>query len=235
MPELEPIDYDPFSAAAYRMRQSVQPTGGRQEGAFTSGVENFLPQAHEQMIETAMRAAWGDPGASTDIAMSMLMPGRPPGALGSGAARFTGAGEKFDIGQLAKDKQAPEKLYHVVSPQHEPGAPLRSLYSQYGDAAYDLFAEKWPEAGNLNQEHAHRVFFYDNLAEAQSHAKQFGGRIIGVDPSKVEGLHFDTLERPYGKSGYWTTTRDVPAGAQTEAGQFAKGGSKVGAAGATVR
>lgn len=117
----------------------------------------------------------------------------------------------------------PKELYHVVGPDYQ----VRSLYNRLGDKAYDAHAERWPESGNLGQEHAHKTFFYDNPADARSFADTFGGRILKVDPSKVEGLHLDKSEASGawgGHPGFWATGEHVPEDALRPFGQTNKVG-----------
>jgi hypothetical protein len=112
---------------------------------------------------------------------------------------------------MAGGKGIPKELYHVAGPEYQSGSPLQSLYRRLGNEAYDEFAKRWPEAGDLGQYHAHNTFFYDNLADALDHADNFGGKVLKVDPSQVGGLTRDKLERPHGaKEGYFVTTEDVP-------------------------
>ncbi len=131
----------------------------------------------------------------------------PIGPPGVGKALKAGAG-MLESGIM---RNLPKELFHVVGSDYKSGEPLRSLYNQHGTAAYDKFAERWPEAGDLGQYHAHNVFFYDTMKEAQDHAETFGGKVLKIDPSKIDALKRDKLEVPYGKkSGYWVTDRDVP-------------------------
>jgi hypothetical protein len=102
--------------------------------------------------------------------------------------------------------KTPKELYHVVGPEYQQGQPLKSLYSRKGDKAYDEFAAKWPDAGDLALDHPHKIFFYEDAAKAAEHAADLGGRVVKVDPSKVSGLQFDKLEKP----GYYVTRDDVP-------------------------
>ena len=127
-------------------------------------------------------------------------------------------------GTLKGGMKPPSELYHVAGSGYKAGQPLQSLYKRLGDKAYEAYAERWPEAGDMGQYHAHQTFFYDNLKEAQEHVEAFGGQVIKVDPSKVKGLSRDNLEIPYGKKeGYWVTGEDVPANALTfnQASNFA--------------
>jgi len=110
--------------------------------------------------------------------------------------------------RMVDDREVPDTLYHVVGDDYVEGQPLKSLYQQHGDDAYDMFAEKWPEAGDATLSHPHRIFFYETEEAARDHADTFGGRVMKVDPSQIddEFLRFDTEERP----GFWVSTGQVP-------------------------
>ncbi len=112
------------------------------------------------------------------------------------------------VRRMIDDREVPDTLYHVVGDGYQEGQPLRSLYDQHGDNAYDMFAEKWPEAGDAALDHPHRIFFYDTEEAARDHAEEFGGRVVKVDPSLIddESLRFDTQEAP----GYWVSLDRVP-------------------------
>lgn len=142
-------------------------------------------------------------GRAADLA-SLIMSGTfgiPPNKniLGSGP-----------ILKNAKDMSIPKELYHVAGSEYEAGQPLRSLYSRKGNDAYDEFARRWPESGNLGQYHAHKVMFFDNKEMALDHAILTDGTVLTVNPSKVTGLTFDKLEKSKGFPGYWSTKDDVP-------------------------
>jgi hypothetical protein len=115
------------------------------------------------------------------------------------------------MNEIVGRKKPPKVLYHVVGPDYRDGEPLISLYRQHKDDAYDIFNTRWPDNGGIGHYHAHYIFFYDNLKDAKSHALQFGGKILAVDPEWIEDLRFETLERP----GYWITPYDVPPEALT--------------------
>lgn len=78
------------------------------------------------------------------------------------------------------------KLYHVCN--NWDNKDLESLYKQYGNEAYDIYAERWPEAGELAQAHIDYIHLYDTLEEAQEHAENFSGEILVVefDPDNLE-------------------------------------------------
>lgn len=97
-------------------------------------------------------------------------------------------------------------LYHVVGDGWD-GKELLSLHDQYGDDAYDIFAERWPEADGLGIYHAHRIFFYDTLADAQDHAAELGGKVLKIDADKIsDQIKIDDLECPF-----YVSTEPVPA------------------------
>jgi hypothetical protein len=70
------------------------------------------------------------------------------------------------------------ELYHVC--EDWDGGDLKSLYRQHGDDAYDMFAEKWPEAGGLGDYHIMYVHLYSSLKAAQDHSEAFGGEILVI-------------------------------------------------------
>lgn len=82
-------------------------------------------------------------------------------------------------------------IYHVAPADHS--GNLESLYSLHGDDAYEMYADRWPEAGELAQYHAHYVHCYDSLDEAREHAAQWGGKIYAIDTSEIE-VERDNLE-----------------------------------------
>jgi hypothetical protein len=107
------------------------------------------------------------------------------------------------------DRPVPSVLYHVAGRGYKVGQPLTSLYSRHGTAAYDKFNRRWPESGGLGEYHAHYVMFYDNLADARAHARS--GKVLAIDPTKLDDLRFDQLEQP----GFFVSASDVPADAIT--------------------
>ncbi len=83
--------------------------------------------------------------------------------------------------------------YHVAKDWD--GEAIESLYDQYGDEAYDIYAEKWPEAGELAQYHAHVVHLYADRKQAEEHADTFGGDVLVIDDQDDElEITIDTLE-----------------------------------------
>lgn len=88
------------------------------------------------------------------------------------------------------------KYYHVAEKWN--GEALESLYSQHGDDAYDLFAERWPEGISLAYEHAGRIHMHASLKEAESHKREHGGEILEItlDEDAKEEVFFmiDDLE-----------------------------------------
>jgi len=70
-------------------------------------------------------------------------------------------------------------IYHVAPADHS--GNILSLYAQHGDAAYEMYADRWPEAGELAQYHAHYIHCYDSLDDARAHAEQHGGKVYEID------------------------------------------------------
>jgi hypothetical protein len=102
-------------------------------------------------------------------------------------------------------RKIPPRLYHVVGDNWRPGQPLQSLYRQHGNDSYERFGQRWPDAADFAEYHAHLIFFYDNSRDAEEHAASLGGRVVQVDPDQID-LRWDDLEAP----GYWVTPYDVP-------------------------
>jgi hypothetical protein len=82
-------------------------------------------------------------------------------------------------------------IYHVAPTDHT--GDLLSLYAQHGDAAYDLFSERWPDAGGLCHYHPHYVHCYDTLAEAMEHVEAWGGKVYAIQCAEVD-VERDSLE-----------------------------------------
>lgn len=73
--------------------------------------------------------------------------------------------------------------YYHVAPCWD-GTDLTSLRTQWaGDegAALDEFLTRWPEAGELAPEHISYVHLYADLADAQAHARDFGGEVLVIE------------------------------------------------------
>lgn len=85
-----------------------------------------------------------------------------------------------------------KKLMYHVAPEGHSGN-LLSLYKQYGDDAYQMYAGRWPESGNLAQDHAHYVHLHDNLKDAKAFAAQRGGKIYSIDPSMLADDWIDVI------------------------------------------
>lgn len=127
-----------------------------------------------------------------------FIPGPGPAKVGGSLlAGLMGAGMK---------RVLPEELFHVVGKKYKEGQPLRSLVDQYGDKAYNMFNKRWPDTGaDMGIYHARQTMFYDNLKDAQEHAQSYGGKVLKVDPKKVNELFFDEAEKP----GFWSTRERV--------------------------
>lgn len=84
-------------------------------------------------------------------------------------------------------------IYHVAPAEHT--GDLLSLYRQHREEAYELYAERWPEAGELGQYHAHYIHCYATLEEARAHTS---GKIYAIDVAAMEDdfmdVVIDTLE-----------------------------------------
>ena len=82
-------------------------------------------------------------------------------------------------------------IYHVAPANHV--GDLESLYALHGEEAYEIYADRWPEAGELAQYHVHYVHCYDSLEEARAHAAQLGGKIYEICTEHLE-IERDNLE-----------------------------------------
>lgn len=85
------------------------------------------------------------------------------------------------------------KLYHVCPTWN--GSDLESLYRQHKDEAYEMYADKWPEAGELAQYHTHYIHLHSTLDDAQEYADEYGGEILVIEALDDElDVETDTLE-----------------------------------------
>lgn len=83
-------------------------------------------------------------------------------------------------------------LYHVANKWD--GQKLESLYNQIGEEAYEEYANKWPEAAELAQEHAHYVHCYETLEDALNHKQEFGGEVLKIELDEFVEVEIDNLE-----------------------------------------
>lgn len=86
------------------------------------------------------------------------------------------------------------KLYHVAKDYD--GGDLESLYVREGNDAFDIYAEKWPEAGELGQYHVMYVHCHDNLKDAESFVDTYGGKVLEINADDLD-VEMDTLEYPH--------------------------------------
>ena len=78
------------------------------------------------------------------------------------------------------------KTYYHVAGNDYRGGDILSLYARMGDAAYDEFANRWPEAAEMAFAHAHYVFLYQDRSDADDHAAAFGGQVVAVDGTGLD-------------------------------------------------
>lgn len=174
-----------------------QPSG---LGMLASGAYDYLGNLAKRAMGNSAQAVQGgayNPAPSLEAAMLSMGTGAIAGVPLRGTETVLGSG------LVRPNMKPPSELYHVAGPEYSAGEPLKSLYARKGPAAYDEYAARWPEAGDLVQYHPHQNFFYHTMEDAQNHAADFGGKILKIDSSKVDGLHFDKNE------GFWTTREDV--------------------------
>lgn len=82
-------------------------------------------------------------------------------------------------------------LYHVAKDYD--GGDLQSLYEQHGNDAYDMYIDKWPEAGELVFYHVHYIHLHNSLDDAQEFVDEFGGEILVIDDADLT-VERDNLE-----------------------------------------
>jgi hypothetical protein len=80
-----------------------------------------------------------------------------------------------------------------------------------GDAAYEEYATRWPEAGGVGLYHAHWVHLYATPEEAENHQDDFGGTILQINSAGLE-IEEDTLE----DAGTYYVMDRIPASNITE-------------------
>lgn len=87
-------------------------------------------------------------------------------------------------------------IYHVAPADHT--GDILSLHKMHGGEAYEMYAVRWPESGNLGTVHAHYVHCYDSLDEAREHAAQHGGKVYEINTDAMADdmiqIERDTLE-----------------------------------------
>jgi len=164
-------------AAANQMFNPVEAIGGSM-------------RASERMFDPET-SGWGRVEAAGDMlsgVAGVVAPTIATAKLGGPAAdalvdTLTG------FGASAKDFGADEsgalRLFHVA-PDSYNGGDLLSLHQQMGEDAYEEFAKRWPESGDLGQAHADKIFMFDNIDEASSYRDWRGGKIVEIDPDMVD-------------------------------------------------
>lgn len=98
------------------------------------------------------------------------------------------------------------KVYHVT--KNWDGGDLESLYDQHGDEAYDIFAEKWPEAGGMAASHIHLIHLHDNINDAKRFQAEFGGEILEIEIDS-DNVEIDTIEYPHPTTRYSIDAQDI--------------------------
>lgn len=120
------------------------------------------------------------------------------------------AGPRNALADFAQAEDGGIRLWHVA-PKKYNGGDLLSLYEQSGDKAYAKFAKRWPEGADLAPYHAHRVFAFDNLEEAQKYAAAKRGKVLEINADGLD-VKVDNLEIPYGrKQGFPYVDDRIPA------------------------
>jgi hypothetical protein len=85
-------------------------------------------------------------------------------------------------------------LYHVS--ENWDGGDLLSLYRQIGTDAYEEYADRWPDAGELGVYHVHYIHLHSTLGEAKAFADEFGGEILEINADDLD-IEMDRLEYPH--------------------------------------
>lgn len=88
-----------------------------------------------------------------------------------------------------------QTIYHVAQDGWD-GADLLSLYAQYRDDAYDQYAERWPDAGELCYEHAHYVHCHASLSDATAFQADHGGDLLIISLDE-DDIVMDVAEYPH--------------------------------------
>ncbi len=131
------IDDDPFARAALRTQRSVRPPGGRQEGAATFVLENYLPHVANQLLTLPQRAFEAserlrltgeyDPGPALEAALLTLGTGlRPGGPLRPG--KIADAGRTSDVLDPLAGKPTSGRTAGLHAPPHKPPRPFSADY-----------------------------------------------------------------------------------------------------------
>ena len=94
------------------------------------------------------------------------------------------------------------KYYHVCADGWD-GEDLESLYTIYGEKAYDMFQEKWPETGDMCFTHAHMVHMHLTLDDAVEYQGEYGGEIVEISTEDLD-IIIDYEEYPH------PVTKNVP-------------------------
>lgn len=201
-----PISDDPFERAAFRTRQSVQPDGGRLEGAATTVLENYLPHAANQLQTLPQRAFEAserhrltgqyDPGPAVETALMMLgLRGLPAVAHRPGIARR--AGEHWD-GAMNPMASKSASLYNP------PVKPQRPFELDYPPAKYPHGAPA-DATGRLTRDIEGRPL----VAERVVGRRTLGGPDEALTPAELDPL----AEKMFGRRPEVVAASSLPRGA----------------------
>ena len=192
------------SAAAQRMRDAVRPMGGRQEGAATKVLENYLPHAARNLAslpERAMHAAGDlhrtgeyDAGPALEAAMMTVgAPGTPKGALGANIRAFhnsADAAKDFIVNKPRAGNTFGPAVYAGPQPQKSFGPHTYELNVGGKEAFVDV--SNAADVARFNREHGTnlQVGGYFNR---ESEANQFADRLRERGFDRFDAMNADQL------------------------------------------
>ena len=189
------IDDDPFTRAAARTRQSVQPPFGRQPGIATLLLQNLVPaavqgvpaavQAIATLPQRAMKAAGDlhktgeyDPGPAVETAMLMVgSPLTPAGALGSAARRPP---PRLPMDRASRMQRARE-LGYADEPFYR-GERTGALSDEYPRGGYfsrdKSYADGFAQVGGRPEAREFRLDLRNALKDYQPVTAEQYGRVV---------------------------------------------------------
>jgi hypothetical protein len=104
---------------------------------------------------------------------------------------------KKEVKTMNKErKETPEQaIYYHVTAKWD-GQDLESLYDRYGEKAYDMYADRWPDAEELAYAHAHIIHLHATEAKTKEYAEVYGGEILIInDRDNDLDVEIDGLEK----------------------------------------
>lgn len=86
--------------------------------------------------------------------------------------------------------------YHVA--EKWDGEAIESLFDRFGNDAEQMFIERWPDCGELSQDHPYVIHLHDNLSDAEEYVeylKSEGAQTAQI--LKIDGTNLDIEEDNY--------------------------------------